>query len=328
VKTHYVIDKSLRNLIVLDMAGTRGQQIVCPIMAIVDIYTVADDGIDVFPPDVVKILKPSEKDLMFMVVFSESGKLYRFCLVAESIDARVMLAEAVKILRHYVQPAFDNRASTSFVIDTAANQQASVGYFLQSVGVQGGRGAKARILGAKSLPKRVTLASPDCDTVTYLNAYGYRASSDASWKVPPGTFGQRAPVLTIHVHQHAEVAGHTWYMIECTLAVDGDFGTCPTLNWLAPRRLENLRTDLHDRIQKVLGASSYTKGFDKGRHFASRGGLPGTTAQLNLWFSALSDLINGGTAQPAVVAMALWFFEAPVPDQCADKSITEGLGVN
>merc|ERR1712093_766738 len=120
------------------------------------------------------------------------GKLYRFCLLAESFDARVMLAEAVKVLRHYVQPAFAKGGSDAkgFVIDTTANQQASVGYFLQSVGVQGGRGAKALILGAKSLPKRVTLASPGCDTVTYLNAYGYRASNDAYWKVPPGTLGQ------------------------------------------------------------------------------------------------------------------------------------------
>ena len=90
VKTHYVVDKSLQNLVVLDMAGTSGRQFVCPIVSIVDIYTVTDDCIDVFPHEVARTLKAHEQESLFMVVFSDINKLYRFCILEESLEGRVM----------------------------------------------------------------------------------------------------------------------------------------------------------------------------------------------------------------------------------------------
>lgn len=324
VKTYYVVDKSLRNLIVLDMAGSSGRQIVCPIMAIVDIYTVGDDGMDVFPPEVATNLKPAERELLFMVVFRDLNKLYRFCLLEESLDGRVMFAEAMKILRHYVQPAIDRPRGVGVKVGLGQDsQQASVGFFLRSVGVQGGRGAAGLL--RPGTRKLAMSPLPECGAVTYLSSYGYRAASEAFWRVSPGTPGMSGPLLQIRVTQHIEASRHTWYMIECTLVMEGDFGVMPPIDWLAPRRLLHLRRDLHDRVERSLGPL-YTSVFDFGRHFAKRGGLPGTTAQLNKWCSALCDCINAGTAAPEVVAMVLWFLEAPAPDALADtKMITDGV---
>jgi len=107
--------------------------------------------------------------------------------------------------------------------------------------------------------------------------------------------------------------GHTWYSLECRLQGGANFGNtwCPSapLFWKVRRRLAQLRTQLHDKIRDLLGGVYEARFQDA--HFAPAGGLPGTTARLRRWFTALSSCINGGHCSPLMVALILRFLEAP-----------------
>eukprot|EP00437_Effrenium_voratum_P043288 CAMPEP_0181470520 /NCGR_PEP_ID=MMETSP1110-20121109/38595_1 /TAXON_ID=174948 /ORGANISM="Symbiodinium sp., Strain CCMP421" /LENGTH=182 /DNA_ID=CAMNT_0023595497 /DNA_START=112 /DNA_END=657 /DNA_ORIENTATION=- len=85
-ETQYRIDKSLEYLILVNPQEPGVTEVTCPIAAIQDIYSLAEDGASCFPPEVVKALEPEDKERLLMIVFGDTdGKLFRFCLVEESI---------------------------------------------------------------------------------------------------------------------------------------------------------------------------------------------------------------------------------------------------
>jgi hypothetical protein len=82
------------------------------------------------------------------------------------------------------------------------------------------------------------------------------------------------------------------------------------------RRLCTLRERFHDAIIEEMGEGGYQKCF-LDTPFASRGGIPGTTARLNAWCGQLSYCINTGSLPPKVVAVILQALEAPKPGKAS-----------
>mmetsp|Transcript_35734 Transcript_35734/g.99899 ORF Transcript_35734/g.99899 Transcript_35734/m.99899 type:complete len:165 (+) Transcript_35734:1-495(+) len=127
---------------------------------------------------------------------------------------------------------------------------------------------------------------------------------------------------------HEEVRGHTMYSLSCALRPPRPPGEGPSRPgapdpsserlWRVHRRLEQLRDDLHDYVKSELG-EAYGRLF-AATPFASRGGLPGTTAKLNAWVGTLAAVVNGGPevgaapVAPTLVAFVLSFLDAPALD--------------
>lgn len=106
VKTHYRIDKSLENLMVLNSQDPNLPEVTCPIATIQDIYSLVEDGAACFPGEVIKALKPEDMELLLMVVFRNSqDKMFRFCLLEESRESRDVFLECLRILCIYAQSA-------------------------------------------------------------------------------------------------------------------------------------------------------------------------------------------------------------------------------
>lgn len=148
----------------------------------------------------------------------------------------------------------------------------------------------------------------------YLEPYGYAAIDDKTWRVRPGTLAAThaaVPRMELRVAGHEEVDGRTMYTIACSL-IDMSVRT----DWVTKRRLVQLREDLHDSVKAELG-DDYQSHFANAP-FAHKGGVPGTTARLDTWFSTLADCISRGQAPPVVVALVLYFLEAPEPEKCSD----------
>jgi len=96
----YRIDKSLRHLTLL-AKDDRRVIAECPIQEIQDIYLL-DDGEECFPPDVVKRLKPHERELLLMVVHGSSQtKVFSFCMMEESRESRDKFLESLRVLSIY-----------------------------------------------------------------------------------------------------------------------------------------------------------------------------------------------------------------------------------
>lgn len=156
----------------------------------------------------------------------------------------------------------------------------------------------------------------------YLDGYGYQVKDLSTWRVSPQENGPRIQlVLDVH-HRHA---GHTWYLLECTLEPAPGYapGRVSRAEWPAPRRLLQLRLDLHDRVKQSLG-EDYRRVFGAAP-FAKLGGLPGTTARLKAWLAALSDGMNNGALKPSLVALTLGFLQAPLPQDFFGEPTEAGV---
>lgn len=138
----------------------------------------------------------------------------------------------------------------------------------------------------------------------YLAPFGYRARSATEWESQNGTQG---PTLKLGILTKAEVDGHTWYLIQASLAVKGTQG--PPVRWRAARRLVHLRQLWYTYVKGRLG-DSYNKEF-AGARFAHVGGPFGTTQRLHGWCQTLASCISTGRAGPMVVAQTLRFLDAP-----------------
>mmetsp|Transcript_55254 Transcript_55254/g.103594 ORF Transcript_55254/g.103594 Transcript_55254/m.103594 type:complete len:412 (-) Transcript_55254:192-1427(-) len=160
-----------------------------------------------------------------------------------------------------------------------------------------------------------------CEETAYLTVYGYRAVSKTTWNEE-----FLMPDIRLDVEEHMEQAGNTWYVIKCglnftplgeqlwTSCTDGGVGALPaeSLQWQAPRRLQQLRGDLHDRLKYFMEEDFYAKVFEQ-TPFARHGGLPGTTARLQAWLARLAKAINSKEVPPQAVAITLLFLHAPLP---------------
>lgn len=145
-----------------------------------------------------------------------------------------------------------------------------------------------------------------------LQAFGYKPSGEQQWWSAPEDGG---PELCFRLAGHEQHAGHTWYLVECELHF-GERAGGGSVQWPAPRRLTQLRNDLHDPVKLWMG-DSYDLHFVAAR-FAKLGGPPGTTARLSAWLTALAGAINSGQAAPCIAALTLTFFQAPLPEGAPD----------
>lgn len=106
MQTQYRIDKNLEYLIIVNPMDPGCNEVTCPISAIQDIYSLVEDGEPCFPPEVLKTLKPEEKELLLMVVYrSGADKMFRFSLLEENRDSRDIFLECLRILCIYAQSA-------------------------------------------------------------------------------------------------------------------------------------------------------------------------------------------------------------------------------
>lgn len=153
-----------------------------------------------------------------------------------------------------------------------------------------------------------------------MRPYGYAVASPERWCVRPSKSPGK-PTLRLLVTGHTELEGHTFYCLQCWLAVEDP----PVrLDWTAQRRLLQLREELHDAAKNELGGS-YMHVFSKAP-FAKRGGPSGTTSRLQVWLETLAACINTGKAPPALVAQVLLFLDAPAQSEhrsaAADANIS------
>jgi len=151
---------------------------------------------------------------------------------------------------------------------------------------------------------------PPADVATFLGSFSYAAADSQTWEdlpqdeVPEG-LARSGPWLGLGIAEHQEVGGHTWYQVECSLALAGS----KTVEWQVGRRLQHLRELWYERVKSELG-KSYKQHFED-VHFAHRGGRRGTSVRLHTWCCRLAARINAGQLSPAIVALTLRFLEAP-----------------
>ncbi|CAE7749710.1 unnamed protein product, partial [Symbiodinium pilosum] len=141
----------------------------------------------------------------------------------------------------------------------------------------------------------------------FLGLYGYRVLTNRTWA--DAQVAGQTPILSLKVEQHIEQASHTWYIVCCEL-VHFKGGARDVVKWEAPRRLAQLRADLHDRVKFGMEPDEYKALFED-TPFAHAGGPSGTTLRLSKWLSTLAASINRLTVTPAVTAFTLTFLHAP-----------------
>jgi len=156
-------------------------------------------------------------------------------------------------------------------------------------------------------PELAAVAAGDPDPAQlrgYLARYGYSAMDAASWEPLP----EAIPTLEVSVSGHEEQDGHTWYILGCSVFLPG---IAEPLSWEGRQRLAALRERWHDPVKATLGPN-YDFHFG-GTPFASKGGLPGTTARLQGWCGTLVSCINRHAVPPSIVFLTFQFLEAPEP---------------
>eukprot|EP00927_Polykrikos_kofoidii_P078281 TRINITY_DN75128_c0_g1_i1.p1 TRINITY_DN75128_c0_g1~~TRINITY_DN75128_c0_g1_i1.p1 ORF type:complete len:442 (+),score=55.84 TRINITY_DN75128_c0_g1_i1:63-1388(+) len=131
------------------------------------------------------------------------------------------------------------------------------------------------------------------------------------------------PLLNISVVGHEEETLHgegaltcTLYEIHCSLSPVGVTPTAGdelsmrlTTQWRCKRRLCDIRSDLHDKFKKKIGAA-YMNWF-RNTPFARRGGIKGTTGRLRAWFMTFADYFNTVTTDKKTKEKWLRFLGAP-----------------
>lgn len=141
------------------------------------------------------------------------------------------------------------------------------------------------------------------DVPRYLQDRGFDVGDALKWTAPADA---SSPAVRIDVVCHSEVNGHTWYQLRCDISTPDKVHA---LTWSTQRRLEQLRTQLHDPLKADLG-ENYSE-FFRGARFAHRGGLPGTSNRLAAWCGSLARHISCRRVSPAVAALTLRFLGAP-----------------
>ena len=161
-------------------------------------------------------------------------------------------------------------------------------------------------------PELAAAAAGDPDPAQlrgYLARYGYKAADAASWERLPEAAQQAIPTFELCVSGHEEQDGHTWYILGCSVLLPG---VAAPLIWELRHRLGALRERWHDPVKAALGSEGYDFHF-AGTPFASKGGLPGTTARLQGWCGTLVSCINRHAVPPSIVFLTFQFLEAPEP---------------
>ncbi|CAE8724318.1 unnamed protein product [Polarella glacialis] len=149
----------------------------------------------------------------------------------------------------------------------------------------------------------------------YLGVFGYGVLDEKTWSP-----NSQSPTLTFRLEQHIEQAGCTWYLVQCSLQI---FEQPDLLQWEAPRRLTQMRTNLHDTIKLASDEQQYSELFGE-TPFARTTAPKGSTARLAAWLSSLAKAINRHRVHPAVAARTLAFFLAPLPRKPSEAPTVYG----
>jgi len=152
--------------------------------------------------------------------------------------------------------------------------------------------------------------------VQYLGQYGYDALGPSNWRTALSNSSIR-PTLALGVVGHGERDKHTFYDVQCRLQASDP---SHTLEWVAQRRLAQLREGLHDVAKRELG-KDYNLAFADAP-FAMRGGLSGTTGRLQKWLETLADCVNKGEASPTLVSEVLQFLDAPAGNAAGKAALS------
>lgn len=103
-QSRYRMDRLLETLMLVNGQDPGQLEISCPVIAIQDIYTMAEDGPGHFPPEVVAALKPEEKDQLLMIVFRDATqKFAHLCIAQESKQSCDEFLECMRILSIYAE---------------------------------------------------------------------------------------------------------------------------------------------------------------------------------------------------------------------------------
>jgi len=144
------------------------------------------------------------------------------------------------------------------------------------------------------------------DIPEYLEKFGFDVESATKWR-------DATVKIELKLTDKKEFDRHTWYTLQCVI-IDPDVpGPDGRKTWSVKRRLEHLRTHLHDRVKADLGQETYDRRFGSTR-FAHRLGVPGTTERVNAWLATLAGHVNAGRVPPMVCAQLMRFLAAPDPD--------------
>lgn len=130
-----------------------------------------------------------------------------------------------------------------------------------------------------------------------------------------GYFRSEQPQLELVVDGHEEDAGHTFYILVCTLR-----GGDKLLKWKCKKRLSEVRA-FHDDAKAILGQDAYSRVFAE-TPFARRGALRGTTGRLRLWLERLTQEANGGRLPTQLLAALIRFLATPVPQE-SDRELQQ-----
>jgi hypothetical protein len=102
--TRYFLTSTMSHLVINSSTDEDTSEVRCPISAIQDIYSFAEDGALCFPQKVLQLLSPEEQELLLMIVYrNEQGGNHRFCLLLETAPVRDTFLECVRILCIYMQ---------------------------------------------------------------------------------------------------------------------------------------------------------------------------------------------------------------------------------
>jgi len=100
MEVKYAVDEDLLQLTIQATGNPEQPEVLhrCPLMHIEDIYIV-EDGEDCFPPGIIELLTPEEKDGLFMIVHSDddpNADVTELCLVEASRSDRDNLLEHLR----------------------------------------------------------------------------------------------------------------------------------------------------------------------------------------------------------------------------------------
>jgi len=157
-------------------------------------------------------------------------------------------------------------------------------------------------------PELAAAAAGDPDPAQfqgYLARYGYSAADAEKWV--DASQQESIPTLELSVTGHEEQDGHTWYIFGCSVLLPGE---AVPFSWESRQRLGALRERWHDPVKATF--RDYDFHFQP-TPFASKGGLPGTTARLQGWCGTLVSCINRFVLPPSIVFLTFQFLEAPEP---------------
>jgi len=136
-----------------------------------------------------------------------------------------------------------------------------------------------------------------------LAKFGYLVTPEGEWTKGFGPAFPSYPKLSIDVGGHEEKDGHTFYLIDCTVSRGGS--AVGGHSWKTARRLCDIQ--VFSNAAAFL-PDSYTD------TFPYRGGLPGTTLDLNTWMQGVVESINAGSASALDVARTLQFLRGNTID--------------